>query len=120
MLNTAAMLDIAEQKHSGYTLRVLIALLAALDYENWLAMKQSALAARIGMSPAHFSRGMRKLIEAGIVLKNTNPTATRVYRLNPEYVWRGTGVNHRRAVTDLQQERLRRLMPNNRQPPAGD
>lgn len=108
MTNQAAMIEAAKMPLGQQALRVFIALQGALDYGNWVSIKQADLARRIGMDRSNFATGLRKLVDAGIVLKNPDATSTKAYRMNPEFVWRGDGPAHRRALTEVQKARMQR------------
>lgn len=108
MTNNAAMIEAARAPLGDQARRVLFALMGAMTYGNWVRVKQADLARSIGMQPSHFNRGLAKLIEHGIVLKNPDASDRLTHRLNPEYVWRGDGPAHRRALNEVQKARMQR------------
>lgn len=78
---------------AGQPLRVLLALLAKLDFENFIALSQSELASDLGMGKNRVCEAIRRLRERGVVLDGPKVGASRTYRLNPGYAWRGTVKN---------------------------
>jgi len=78
--------------------RVYFTLLSQLDYENLLVVNQSELAEKIGMNRHNFSKGIKTLVDKGILLKGPRIGVSRSFRLNPTYGWKGTASNHKKAV----------------------
>jgi len=87
---------------AGQPTRVLLALLAKLDFENWVAVSQVEIAERLGMRRERVSEAFRVLREKGVIEAVVRPGGIRTYRLNNGYAWRG-------SVTNLQKERAQRL-----------
>jgi len=108
MTHEAARIEIARMPLGDQARRVLFALEGSLTYGNWIRIKQADLARMIGMQPTNFNAGLRKLVAAGIVLKNPDATDQLAYRMNPDFVWKGDGASHRRAISDLNKERAKR------------
>jgi len=108
----AAQMHIAAMGRGAQAMRVYIALLGCIDFDNWLPLSQTELAERINMNRSGFAQGMRQLLDAGILLRETDTTGKRSrsikYRLSPEYAWKGKGKIHRQAIADLQRERMKR------------
>ena len=82
----------------GADLRVLMMLLARLDFENYICISQTELAEALGMKQPNVSRSIKKLLELGILLDGPRFGRVRTYRLNPAYGWRGSAKNHRKAL----------------------
>jgi hypothetical protein len=72
-------------------------LLGTIDYENYVSINQRHIAAATGIHPVTVSRSLARLVELGIVTC-TSLTGSRQYRLNPHFVWRGSGKNHHNAI----------------------
>jgi hypothetical protein len=83
--------------------RVLFAVLAELDFENWVNMNQSELAREIGLERQNFGRGLKKLIAEGVVLEGPKVGRKGTHRLNPQFGWRGSAKGH----VDALQERMK-------------
>ena len=78
---------IAEDKEiTGETLRVYMLALSELEFENYITIKQVAIAEKLGMQKANVSRAMKQLVDKGIILKVKEGTTTG-YKLNPTYGW---------------------------------
>lgn len=90
--------EIAQLGLSGNDYSVLMMMLSKLDYENLLVVNQAELAKQLNMARQHFSRSLKKLIDAGIILKGPRIGVSRSYRLNPTYGWKGSASNHKKAV----------------------
>ena len=82
----------------GDDLRVLLALLGRLDFENLIQLEQVAIAERLGMQKPHVSRSIKRLIALGCLLEGPKIGRSRTYRLNPAYGWRGSSKNHHKAL----------------------
>lgn len=82
----------------GDDLRVLLALLGRLDFENLIQIEQTAIAEKLGMQKSHFSRSIKRLITQGCLLQGPKIGRSRTYRLNPSYGWRGSGKTHQKAL----------------------
>lgn len=83
--------------------RVLFAVLAELDFENWININQSQLAAEIGLERQNFGRGLKRLIAEEVVLEGPKVGRNGTYRLNPQFGWRGSAKGH----VDALQERMK-------------
>jgi hypothetical protein len=96
-----AMWLLAQQNLGGVTFRVLMALLARLDYENFLRVEKPALAQEIGVSRPGIYRAFDRLVAEGIVLEGPvypGRVHTDTYSLNPSYGWKGSARNHQKAL----------------------
>jgi biotin operon repressor len=74
--------------------RVLMALIAKLDFENLLVLSQADLGREINMQRQHIQRSIKKLIAMGAVLEGPKIGINRSYRLNPNFGWKGSAKNH--------------------------
>lgn len=70
-------------------LRVLLYLESILGYENYLRITQQDIVVKLGIHRSDVSRAMKLLLAKGIVEKLESPVIRPVYRLNPNYGWRG-------------------------------
>lgn len=89
----------------GDALRVFLALVAHLDYENFVVTPQAEIAARIGMQPSNFNRGLAALIAEGVVEKGPKIGRMVSLRMSPAYVWKGSASNHRKALDERMKAR---------------
>jgi hypothetical protein len=90
---------------SGDALRVFLALVAHLDYENFVVTPQAEIAKRIGMQPSNFNRGLSALIAEGVIEKGPKIGRMASLRISPAYVWKGTASNHKKALEDRMKAR---------------
>jgi predicted transcriptional regulator len=86
-----------DKEMTGQTLKVMLLLMGNLEFENYITIKQVAIAEKLGMDKADVSKAMRLLVGKGIILKVKEGTTTG-YKLNPHYGWKGS-VTHMEAET---------------------
>lgn len=82
----------------GDDLRVLLALLGRLDFENLIQLEQAAIAKRLGMQRQNISRSIKRLVTLGALLEGPKIGRSHTYRLNPNYGWKGSSKNHHKAL----------------------
>ena len=92
-----------DQDLKGETLRVLMYLYSALDFENFIHKCQKDIAEDLGMQRQHVSRAMRLLTSKEIVLESPKIGNVKCYRLNPNYAWKGKVKN----MEDARRDRLK-------------
>ena len=97
-MNQAALLTIANELNHDQ-MRVLMALLADLDYENYIQVAQVDIATALNMQKTHVSRAVKNLLEFGIVIEGPKIGRSKTYRLNPQFGWKGTVTNHKKALS---------------------
>lgn len=96
-MNQAALLTIANELNHDQ-MRVLMALLADLDYENYIQVAQMDIADALRMQKTNVSRAVKNLIAFGIVIEGPKIGRSKTYRLNPQFGWKGTASNHQKAL----------------------
>jgi len=96
-MNQAALLTIANELNHDQ-MRVLMALLADLDYENYIQVAQVDIAEALNMQKTHVSRAVKNLLDFGIVIEGPKIGRSKTYRLNPQFGWKGTVTNHKKAL----------------------
>lgn len=96
-MNQEALKTIATELNHDQT-RVLMMLLAELDYENFIQVAQIEIAEAIGMQKTHVSRAIRHLVDFDIIIKGPKIGRSVSYRLNPQFGWKGTVSNHKKAL----------------------
>lgn len=74
---------------TGEDLKVLLAYLGNLDFENYLQISQQAIATDLQIDKTQVSRATKKLIEKGILIKGSKIGKHCTYRLNAFYGWKG-------------------------------
>jgi predicted transcriptional regulator len=90
---------------NGQTMRVLMLVLSALDFENYINIKQVEIAKELDMQKTHVSTAMRRLVEKGIILK-VKEGSTTGYKLNPNYGWKGKASNMQKERERIVKERV--------------
>lgn len=70
-------------------LRVYHALVARLDFKNWILVSQADVAAMTGIAQPNVSKSMKKLRDQGIIEKGPKKGTSQSYRLNDVFAWRG-------------------------------
>jgi predicted transcriptional regulator len=96
-MNQAALITIANELNHGQ-MRVLMALLADLDYENYIQVAQIDIANALNMQKTHVSRAVKNLFEFGVIIEGPKIGRSKTYRLNPQFGWKGTISNHKKAL----------------------
>lgn len=88
---------------TGEHLRIFMYLCARLDFENWIQQSQKEIAEALGMQKQNVSRAIKLLVQKYIILVERKGTsATKCYRLNPYYGWRGKVRN----LTEYHREKM--------------
>ena len=82
----------------GY--RVLMHLVGILDQENLIQVNQREIAEELEMQRQNVQRAIKRLIGIGALLEGPRIGVHRSYRLNPRFGWKGSAVNHMRALDE--------------------
>lgn len=93
-----ALMALAKADLGDEARRVLFAILARLDFENYILLNQAELAESIGLKRGNFSRAVARLEEHGIIVRGPKAGRSVTFRLNPSYGWKGSASNHREAL----------------------
>lgn len=96
-MNQAALLTIANELNHDQ-MRVLMVLLADLDYENFTQVVQMDIADALKMQKTNVSRAVKNLIEFGVIIEGPKIRRSKTYRLNPQFGWKGTISNHKKKL----------------------
>lgn len=96
-MNQDMLLTMAKELNAEQ-LRVLLALLSELDYENYIQIAQIEVANNLEMQKTHVSRAIKGLVESGVIFEGPKIGRSKSYRLNPNYGWKGTVSNHQKAL----------------------
>lgn len=102
-MSQAAMLELAQNPASGEAMRVLMALCAVLDFENFIQLSQTDLAKLIGMKQPHVNRAIAELCERGIIIKGMKVGKSLTYRLSPTFGFKSKGSNFSKLMADVGQ-----------------
>lgn len=99
------MLELASANIGAEASRVLFLVMARLDFENWINLNQSAAAREIGLKQPNFARGMKKLVELGVILPGPTVGRNGTFRLNPTFGWKGSAKGHNEALAERMKAR---------------
>lgn len=88
-------------------------LFSRLDYENYIHVVQEEISQKMNMKQPNVSRAISKLINYGILIQGPRSGKAKTYRLNPNFVWRGSTHTHRRALNDAPPLRIVRTKRRN-------
>jgi hypothetical protein len=97
---------IAQSDLDGADMKVLLMLMAKIDFENLIVLNQAELAREINMNRQHVQRSIKRLIKMGVLLEGQKVGTSRSYRLNPNYGWKGSAKNHVVALDAERKERM--------------
>jgi biotin operon repressor len=111
-MSQAAMLELAQNPVSGEARRVLDALCAVLDFENFIQLSQTDLAKLIGMERPNVTRAITELAERGIIIKGMKVGRTLTYRLSPTFGFKSKGSNFQKLMNDVQEFSKRNAVVN--------
>lgn len=73
-------------------------LLSELDFHNALQVSPSDIARKIDMYRPNVVKAINRLVEIGVLIEGTKVGMNRTYRLNPEFGWKGSSVDHHLAL----------------------
>ena len=90
---------------TGQTLKVMLLLMANLEFENYITIKQVTIAKELKMDKSDVSKAMRLLVDKGIILRVKEGT-TAGYKLNPHYGWKGKVSNMEAEKRRIANERV--------------
>jgi hypothetical protein len=90
---------------TGQTLKVMLLLMSDLEFENYITIKQVAIAKELGIHKVDVSKAMKLLVEKGIILK-VKEGSTTGYKLNPNYGWKGKASNMQKERERIVKERV--------------
>lgn len=95
-----ALMELAQSDLGQQDWRVLAAVLAKLDYENFLLLSVADLAKQIGMQRPHVSTSITKLESMGVLVRGPKAGRSSTFRLNPSFGWKGSASNHQKALKE--------------------
>lgn len=95
-----AMMELARSDLGAQDMRVLFAVLAKLDFENYLLLSIADLAGEIGMQRPNVSASITKLEKLGVLSRGPKAGRSSTFRLNPHFGWKGSATNHQKALRD--------------------
>ena len=89
----------AERKALGLEgLVVFNALMARLDFENYIQVSQADIAAEVDMKPSNVSKAVSKLLELGFIRRGPKVGRSYTPTSSPGLAWKGKSKNHFKPV----------------------
>ena len=85
-----------DKELTGTDLRVFLAVVGHLNYENFLNMSQQALADVIGIKQQDVSKSLKKLVNKGYMEITGQIGRQNIYRVDPHLVHRGRAKSYKR------------------------
>lgn len=88
----------AERKVLGLEgLVVFNALMARLDFENYIQVSQADIAEEVQMKPSNVSKAVSKLLTLGFIRQGPKVGRSYTYQLHPDLGWKGKSKHHFQA-----------------------
>lgn len=88
----------AHRKEIGFEgVVVFNALMARLDWENFMQVSQSEIAQELDMRPSNVSRAVKKLCDLGFIRRGPKVGRSHTYQLHPDLAWKGKPQKHHGA-----------------------
>lgn len=111
VMNSQEALEIlaSDQDLTKESLRVLMFLMARLDFENWIQVTQTEISEKLGIKKPNVSNAVSLLEEKGIILRGPRLGRSYAFRLNPYFGWKGKVKNlddYRREEDDRERREL--------------
>lgn len=82
---------LADKSLGMQAVRVLVAMMQSLDWENRVEEPQKAIAARLGMSPQEVYKASKALVDCGFIQRMVDRRGW--YRVSPRLCWKGNVKN---------------------------
>lgn len=119
-MSQPALMEMAKADLGDEARRVLFAVLAHLDFQNFVLLNQSEIAAEIGLKRSSMSRAVKKLADHHILLKGPKVGRSLTYRLNPDYGWKGSAKEHHKELRKRMDDIGLSVVSNSRDPDTID
>lgn len=94
------------------SLRILMFLMARLDFENWLQITQNEIAETLDINKGNVSKAISLLEAKGILLRGPKVGRSYAFRLNPYFGWKGKVKNlddYRQKENETESREMRTL-----------
>ena len=90
----------ADEDMDSLSLRVFVYLNSRLDFENYIRVPQTEMVEFFKKPKQNINRAVKKLERKGILLPGPKVDRSSVWRLNPNYGWKGKVVNLQKAQAE--------------------
>lgn len=86
-----ALRHLAQQPLTSTQWRVLMLLMASVEYGNFIRRTQRSISEELGISPPNISRAVKRLASLGLVIKSPHPLdQTETVRVSTDVLWKGS------------------------------
>lgn len=93
-----ALMALAKADLGQQTTRVLFALLAKLDFENYILINQAEVAQELDMKRTNVNIAIKQLLELGVLYRGPKAGRSSTFRLNSTFGWKGSAKNHKKNL----------------------
>lgn len=100
-MSQGALLELAKSDLTGEDLKVLFALLAQLDFENFVQAHQQDISEQTGIRQPNVARSIKHLCDHGVILKGPKVGRSNTYRLSPTFGFKGKSKNYGKMMSDI-------------------
>lgn len=100
----------------GEAWKVLIAVLAGMEFENVLLRSHADLADQVGITKQQFSRSLKRLLDEGIVYWDFTK-GKKLLVVDPSIAFKGSVENQSRRITEKLKGEINPEDPSNQEPP---
>ena len=114
------LMKLAQADLGKEAMRVLFAVLAKLDFENWISINQAELGRQLNIKPSNMSRAVARLVSEGVLLPGPKLQGKGTYSLNPHYGWKGSAKGHQQALMERMRARGLSVVDGGGQPSSED
>lgn len=83
---------------TGYDLKVLLAYIRYVDWENIIKISQREISELVGINQNHVSRSTKKLVEKKILIEIEKVGRHKHYQFNEFYGWKGDSENYQKKI----------------------
>ena len=80
------------------------ALMARLDFENFIQVSQVDVAKELDMQPSNISRALKKLTDLGFIRRGPKVGKSYTLQLHPDLAWKGKAKAHMTATTHAKRD----------------
>ena len=89
---------ILDKDLTGDDIRVFLAIISHVEYENKFTMPLSHLAEAIGMKRPNVSKSVQKLLQKAYLLKDGNQGQVNHYMIDPRIILRSRNFNYKKVI----------------------
>ena len=95
------LMSLAQKPVSPTAFRVLMALAALTDYENWISINQAEIARQLCLAAPNLSRAISELLKRQIIVRAPGHGHHRAYRFSPTWGFKGCSKGFQRVMEEF-------------------